>query len=708
MTEALRSPRVYRFGVFEFDPAAGELRKQGMKIKLQGQPIEILAMLLDRPGEVISREEIQRQLWPDGTKVEFEHSLNAAVKRLRDALDDSADAPRYIETLARRGYRFIYALDGWPSGAADIRADAHKKVDEAADSKFAIAIVALTVLLIVVGGYALYRHDKHWPVQMEDLQFTRITENGRTSIAGLSPDGRYIAYASAEPTGNSLTVREIATKSDLQLLPPQKSAIRGLTFTPDGNYIDFLVGEPNNPWDTSLFQIPSLGGQSRLLMKRVGSPVGFSPDGRQFAFTRGVPEQKFLELRIANADGSADRLLATLPDAFYAMQQAPAWLPDGETVVVAFCTLAEQQRWFVDVVDVASGKHHKLYSADVGMGIFGRPVWLTETHSIALLLFDGTGRSQLSTISYPGGEVRRLTNDLSNYQTLDASADAHTFTMVQRSFKSSIWAVPTSRESAARETTPPGLVAMEVALLPRGKIVAAALGVSIDIWIMNADGNARVRLGDNLRGEMVTPCGESIVFLAGQQGKVEITRVSMDGANRTVLATGGDLWAPVCSVDGQFLYYQHASAPARIVRAPTGGGPEVEIAKLRGTGSAGGRMSLSPDGRYLAYRFTESVPNSAVKVAAISVERGTVAFEMPIEPDASIRWSSDGKALQFVRTTGNSANIWEQPLSGEDATQVTHFAEAKIFDFDRSPDGSTFYIARGEVTSDVVLIRRLR
>ena len=105
------SSRVQHFGVFEYDPEAGELRKQGMKIKLHGQPIEILRLLLDQPGQVVTREELQRKLWPADTFVDFEHSLNAAVKRLRDALDDSAETPRYIETLPRSGYRFLATVE---------------------------------------------------------------------------------------------------------------------------------------------------------------------------------------------------------------------------------------------------------------------------------------------------------------------------------------------------------------------------------------------------------------------------------------------------------------------------------------------------------------------------------------------------------------------------------------------------------------------
>ena len=100
-----------RFGLFEFDPRSGELRKQGLKIRLQGQPVEILSMLLARPGELVTREELQKKLWPEDTFVDFDPSLNAAMKRLRSALGDSAETPRFIETLARRGYRFLAPVD---------------------------------------------------------------------------------------------------------------------------------------------------------------------------------------------------------------------------------------------------------------------------------------------------------------------------------------------------------------------------------------------------------------------------------------------------------------------------------------------------------------------------------------------------------------------------------------------------------------------
>lgn len=109
--QASSAGRVIRFGVFEVNLVAGELRKSGARIRLQEQPFQVLALLLERPGDVVSREEIRQQLWPADTFVDFDHSLNTAVNKLREALGDSASSPRYVETLARRGYRFLAPVE---------------------------------------------------------------------------------------------------------------------------------------------------------------------------------------------------------------------------------------------------------------------------------------------------------------------------------------------------------------------------------------------------------------------------------------------------------------------------------------------------------------------------------------------------------------------------------------------------------------------
>ncbi len=111
MGTAAKPPRVIHFGEFELDAAAGELRLRGTKLKLQDQPLQILEILIQRPGEIIAREELRQRIWPSDTFVDFDHGINNAIKRLREALGDTAETPRFIETLPRRGYRFIGKIE---------------------------------------------------------------------------------------------------------------------------------------------------------------------------------------------------------------------------------------------------------------------------------------------------------------------------------------------------------------------------------------------------------------------------------------------------------------------------------------------------------------------------------------------------------------------------------------------------------------------
>src|SRR5579862_682271 len=120
MTETPSAPR-YRFGTFEADAGTGELRRRGMMVRLNGQPFQLLLLLLERQGELLTREEISEALWPDGTVVDFEHGVNSAVNRIREALGDSAGSPRYVQTLARRGYRFVAPVERIDPASSAVR-----------------------------------------------------------------------------------------------------------------------------------------------------------------------------------------------------------------------------------------------------------------------------------------------------------------------------------------------------------------------------------------------------------------------------------------------------------------------------------------------------------------------------------------------------------------------------------------------------------
>jgi DNA-binding winged helix-turn-helix (wHTH) protein len=201
MSSQLNAPRVVRFGLFELDLSAGELRKQDHKIKLQDQPFQVLVLLLRRPGEVATREELQLALWPKDTFVEFDQGLNTAIKKIRLALGDSADNPRFIETLPRKGYRFIAPVDltaaevsaaqaqPTPVDGAALTAAAVRPVKRRSTAAIAWVLFGLALAAL---GVRLRWHRTPSSARSNWVQVTNFPD-GATSPA-LSSDGRMITF----------------------------------------------------------------------------------------------------------------------------------------------------------------------------------------------------------------------------------------------------------------------------------------------------------------------------------------------------------------------------------------------------------------------------------------------------------------------------------------------------------------------------------
>ena len=192
-----------RFGSFEFDPRTGELRKRGIHIRLEGQPVAILAMLLERPGELVTREELQKELWPSDTFVDFEQSLNAAIRRLRLALDDSAESPRYVETLARRGYRWVAPVRGAAAAVSVETGPGHESKVRPRWGRRAIWLslaAAATVATIFVTSSLLRSRSDPGKVMLAVLPFQNLSDDAQqeyfadgmteemiTQLGGLTP-----------------------------------------------------------------------------------------------------------------------------------------------------------------------------------------------------------------------------------------------------------------------------------------------------------------------------------------------------------------------------------------------------------------------------------------------------------------------------------------------------------------------------------------
>ena len=224
MNTSTSVPPIIRFGVFELDPRAGELRKQGMKIRLQGQPVEILVMLLERPGEIVSREELQKKLWPADTFVDFEQGLNNAMKRLRAALDDAAESPHFIETLPRRGYRFVGSLNGsGQASAAEAKPNSSLGTMLRFSAFGALGLIAVAAVLasLNVGGWRNRIFLRPTKPQIQALAVLPLT-----NLSG-DPDQEYFADGMTEALITELgrvgSPRVISRQSVVQYKSSKKS-----------------------------------------------------------------------------------------------------------------------------------------------------------------------------------------------------------------------------------------------------------------------------------------------------------------------------------------------------------------------------------------------------------------------------------------------------------------------------------------------------
>jgi DNA-binding winged helix-turn-helix (wHTH) protein/Tol biopolymer transport system component len=704
--------RVACFGEFELDVRSGELRPQdGAPVRLSEQPFRILLALIEHPNDVVLREELRRMLWPDNTVVEFEHSINAAVNRLRQVLGDSAHRPRFIETLARRGYRWMLpvvwldrpALSDWPATSKTESADAQRR------DRF-VPAAALGVLTLLAGVLAFLlpwsRHPAGLPLAR--VEVAKLTDSGRVENIAIARDGRYVAYAQREVDGVGVWLRRLVDGRETLLVPPSESAAyRGLTFAPDGDAIYAVRQHSADASVRDLYAVPIDGALARQLVQGIDSPVDFSPDNRRIVYTRGIPAANAIEVRIADPDGSADDLLATLPDTNPDYQPGATWSPDGQMITVPVMHFRVPPRYALLTVDTGSGTVAELLP---NAGPIGRALWLPGGKDLVLVLDDREQRGQLWTISYPRMESRRLSADLADYGLhADLTANGRTLVGTSAESNANVWAVSAEQAWNGRQLTDLRLPLRDVIEGPDRAVLARSAG---RVWRFSDDGLRRgafTRLDD---ADTIARCGPFVLVESVRNHGTEFLRFDADGANRVSLAAG-DLYHPVCAPDGRYVYYMDLSPTKKIWRVSVDGGEPQRLGPVLGDAIAS-RISVSADGTTFAYAYSEFGPTPGTRFAIFPADGGAPMRLIDL-PGAAVYGAAgspllapDGRSVEYIVTDRGVSNVWEQPFDGGARHELTRFTSGEIFDFNWTRDGNTLLLTRGEVSSDAVLISGLR
>jgi TolB protein len=421
---------------------------------------------------------------------------------------------------------------------------------------------------------------------------------------------------------------------------------------------------------------------------------------------------------VANADGSETRTVVMATGQEACSFAGPAWLPDGKSIACS-AGRSDQNGPYSTVVavEVADGSVRPLTAQKWRQ--VGRMAWLPDGKGLVLTAQDYGRRSpsQLWYLAYPGGEARRITREVQDYEGVSLTNDSRILVSNQRETISGIWNAPQADANHAKPILSNKYDGDgddyygPFSWTPNGQIVhtSPAQGTP-SIWLVSENGTGNKQLTPDSSSNhfpSVTSDGRYVVFLSDRTGNMNVWRMDPDGSNQVQLTNGRDDSWPWCSPDGQWVIYHSLVQGKRALhRVSIDGGDSQQL-----TDYSSVCPTVSPDGRWIScyYRAEPKVP---WKWAIIPFDGGlpVKTFEVPenVVFTSLVRWTPDGRALAYSASRDGISNIWIQPLDSSPRKQLTDFKSDEIFWFDWSPDGRQLSVSRGAVTSDVVLIKDVR
>ncbi len=702
---------VVRFGPFEVDLEEGVLRKHGVRVKLQAQPFQVLVALLEKPGTVVARDQLRRRLWPDDTFVDFEHGLNAAVTRLRQALGDSAEQPRYIETWSKRGYRFTAQVQGQVVETEKVAASVPLTPPQWKHWVW----FAAAGLLAASGAGAFFLSSQRTAPTGQPLTLT--TFRGREINPALSPDGTRVAFAwDGEKQDNfDIYVMPVPSGAPLRLTTDPADDVRP-AWSPDGRTLAFLrrLGSDRG----ELLLVPVEGGPEHKLREirdlelrespgRIVS-LAWSPDGRWIAASHHGFEGLSEGISLFSLTGKS-RQLTSPPD--YG-DHMPAFSPDGRTL--AFCRNSGFSASEIFLLPLQ--ENFEPAGSPRRLTAHGRcssnPVWTRHGRDLLYIVGCSPGQREMRTIQVSGPQASPRTIAL-GHDVSEISGGPH-LVYSRQSRDVNIWRAklpatgisPAAAELFIGSTRPDGIAKYS----PDGKRIAfvSSRSGSAEIWVSDADGSHPVRM-TSIGGPLVgilnwSPDGQWIAFHARPEGQADLFVIPAAGGSPRRLTTNPqDDNAPSYSHDGRWIYFSSArSGQVQIFKMPAEGGPAVQLT------TAGGVHPIeSPDGKMVLYygdldtSGIWSVPvtgGHAVKVAgpthpwpfgfAVTVD----GVYYPAPPH-----SGDQRFIQFLR------------FSNRETRPVVVVSNAFHLGMSVSPDGRYILFDQYEESrSDLMLVENFR
>ena len=567
----------------------------------------------------------------------------------------------------------------------------------------AAAVFGLLLLVILGLSWFYWREksDAALNTRTANVTLKRLTPDIHAIYSAISRDGKYLVYAPLENGKRSLWVKDIATGSARQIMPPNENDYGAPQFSPDGSRI-YYTSQRNNRW--AIVRIPVAGGVPQQISEETTSPFTLSPDGNYLAFVR-EPES----LMIANTDGSGERILSqrgTQDKWFESWGSHLSFSPDGSSIAVCGGRVENgKPRRVLTEISVADASERDIPVPH--WDNLDSVQWIPDGSGLIVIAREVSGSPfQIWRIAYPSGALTRVTQDLNEYNSISISGDSRLLVAVQETGSRNIWTVPLADSKQARQITF-GSAANDgfwgIDTMPDGRIVyTSPRGGNSDLWIMNADGSNQKQLTANAGANQrptVTPDGRYIFFQSDRGGtNWHIWRIDADGGNPKQMTDGESFQTyPTAAPDGRWVYFTWGMGQKSIIwKIPVEGGEPMRVSPAENVGV----LSVSPDGKLLAINKYDREAKLQWQVGIIRADTGEVVRWFDYYLYGRIGWTPDSK---YVISFSN-INLLKHPIDGGAAQPLTNFDAQQIRAFDISADGKMLVVSRGNSSTEAILL----
>ena len=627
-------PACARFDQFQLDLNSGLLQRSGARVPVQAQPLQVLRLLLQAEGKVVTREELRKILWPEDTFVDFELGVNTAVKKLRQALADPADRPKFIETLPRIGYRFLVSVEwvtengqkGVPERVGNSATSSEIGVVSAPEqlqghaapavererlhrtSKWVWLAVGVGAFLLMYSGVLFLRRQGGGEQHSAAMEIVPLVSMpGCQGPPAVSPDGSQVAFSYNDGPHSGIYIALVGGGKPLQLT--DNAADSDPAWSPDGQRIAFTRSESGNK--KSLYVVPALGGLERRLYTTASAPwarcgkMDWSPDGKSLIFTEALEDGAKVRLALLSLSDLTARPLTAPGNREFDCD--PTFSPDGTTIAFDRGTMGA---FLGDlfVLKLAGGDPARLTSGNSG----GDAAWTQDGKEI---VFSSPikGVRSLWRISASGGQPQRVVGAGENASDPSISRRGNQLAYWVWKQWDTIWRLNLKDErhpagSPTRVLSANGS-SWRPSLSPDGKKIvfeSDRMGYG-DIWVCDSDGSNCTQL-TTMQGVSGTgrwsPDGRYIVFESLVKDFYRVYIVEAAGGIPRLVSTfpQANNGAPNWSRDGQTIYFysSHESGPYQLWKVPSNGGPPVRV-----TTKGGVYAVESADQQFLYYAKLE-------------------------------------------------------------------------------------------------------